>query len=142
MGPRCYARSGFSSLAHFLQSQNKHAKLFLSPTSFHLQQRLGQHAPCHADGLTDVEARVLRVDVCDGQLAAHGDGVAAGLRGRLAGEQQHLKCTQQKGIMGRTSCNAWVWNTQEKWMYFSLLCTCINKNELDNELGRPQNFSF
>lgn len=83
------------SLAPFTKSKTNTAT-FWSLTSLHLQQRLGQHAARHADGLADVGARVLRVHVADGQLAAHGDGVAAGLRGRLAGEQQHLKGTQRK----------------------------------------------
>lgn len=65
-------------------------------TSFHLQQSLGQHTSCHADGLADVEARVLGVDVRDDQLSAHGNGVPTGLRRWLTGKQQHLDTSMHR----------------------------------------------
>lgn len=48
-------------------------------TILHLQQGFGQNAPGHAYGLADVVPRVFGTHVGDGQLAAQGDGEAAGL---------------------------------------------------------------
>lgn len=65
-------------------------------TSFHLQQRLRQHTSCHADGLTDIKAWILGVNVRDDQLSAHGNRVPTGLQWWLTGEQQHLNTSMYK----------------------------------------------
>ncbi|TNN52740.1 hypothetical protein EYF80_037044 [Liparis tanakae] len=59
-------------------------------TAFHLQQGFGQDAAGHTDGLADVVAGVLHLDVGDGELAAQRHGEAARLRRLLDGEQQDL----------------------------------------------------
>lgn len=59
-------------------------------TSVHPQHGSRAGSARHAYGLTGIKTRIFVPDVGDDQLAAHSDGVATELGGRLPGEKTHL----------------------------------------------------